>query len=306
MPADDAEDVDWVLFRQDSVISRRQALRFMSVWSLRHRVSAGRWSLPHRGVYVAHNATLSSGQRIWVAALAAGNGRAAPLAGATALASFGLRGYESSRVHVYVPPRLRPRSLPHYVVVHRSRLPRPDLSRGFPPRTMPARSVIDAARWAASDDRARAIVTAAFQQRLVDHAAMMLALSRLGRLGRRTLITSTIHDAAGGSESIAEHDFLVLCRRGRLPEPTRQVVTTDGTGHRRYRDAYFEEFAVHVEIDGGQHTEVREWWADMQRQNAMGINGDRVLRFPAWALRNDPDRVLEQVRAALIAGGWRP
>jgi very-short-patch-repair endonuclease len=44
----------------------------------------------------------------------------------------------------------------------------------------------------------------------------------------------------------------------------------------------------------------------MQRQNAMGINGDRVLRFPAWALRNDPDGVLEQVRAALIAGGWRP
>jgi Protein of unknown function (DUF559) len=171
---------------------------------------------------------------------------------------------------------------------------------------MPARSVIDAAVWASSDDRARAIITAAFQQRLVDHAAMLAALSRFGRLGRRELITSTIHDAAGGSESIAEHDFLILCRCGRLPEPTRQVVTTDAAGRRRYRDAYFKEFAVHVEIDGGQHTEVRQWWADMQRQNAMGINGDRVLRFPAWALRNDPDRVLEQVRAALIAGGWRP
>lgn len=171
---------------------------------------------------------------------------------------------------------------------------------------MPARSVIDAAQWAPSDYQARAIITAAFQQRLVDQAAMMLALSRYGRLRRRELITSTIHDAAGGSESIAEHDFLILCRRGRLPAPTRQVVTTDSTGRRRYRDAYFEEFAVHIEIDGGQHTEVREWWADMQRQNAMGINGDRVLRFPAWALRNDPDRVLEQVRAALIAGGWRP
>jgi hypothetical protein len=171
---------------------------------------------------------------------------------------------------------------------------------------MPARSVIDAARWAASDDHARAIITATFQQRLVDYTAMMLALSRFERIGRRGLITSTVHDAAGGSESIAEHDFLVLCRRGRLPMPTRQVVTTDASGRRRYRDAHFEEFAVHVEIDGGHHTEVREWWADMQRQNAMGINGDRVLRFPAWALRNDPDRVLEQLRAALIAGGWRP
>jgi Protein of unknown function (DUF559) len=171
---------------------------------------------------------------------------------------------------------------------------------------MPARSVIDAARWAASDDHARAIITATFQQRLVDEAAMMLTLSRFERIGRRELITCTIRDAAGGSESIAEHDFLVLCRGGRLPMPTRQVVITDASGRRRYRDVYFEEFAVHVEIDGGHHTEVRQWWADMQRQNAMGINGDRVLRFPAWALRNDPDWVLEQVRAALIAGGWRP
>jgi hypothetical protein len=306
MPADDADDLDWLLFRQERVISRRQALWFMSESRLRHNVSSRRWSLPHRGVYVAHNGELTSGQRTWVGALAAGNGRAASLAGTTATTSYGMRGYDSSLVHVYVPSRMRPRSVPRFTIVHRSGLSRADLSRGFPPRTTPARSLIDAARWATSDDQARAIITAGFQQRLVDYDAMMAALGRLPGLRRRGVITVTIHDAGAGTESISEHDFLVLCRRGRLPTPTRQTAMTDATGRRRYRDAYFEEFGVHVEIDGGHHTEAREWWADMQRQNAMSVNGDRILRFPAWALRHDPDRVIEQIRAALIAGGWRP
>jgi very-short-patch-repair endonuclease len=80
----------------------------------------------------------------------------------------------------------------------------------------------------------------------------------------------------------------------------------DADGRRRYRDAHFEEWGVHVEIDGGQHTEVAAWWADMRRQNAMAVAGDRVLRFPAWAIRNKPDEVITAVRTALIAAGWRP
>jgi very-short-patch-repair endonuclease len=91
-----------------------------------------------------------------------------------------------------------------------------------------------------------------------------------------------------------------------LPLPARQSVVVDASGRRRYRDAYFEEWRVHVEIDGGQHMEVASWWADMQRQNAMWVAGDRVLRFPAWAVRNKPKKVIATVRAALVAAGWRP
>jgi hypothetical protein len=279
----------------------------MSESHLRHLVVSGRWSLPHRGVYVAHNGQLTHAQRIWIGSLAAGSGRSAPLAGVTALQSCGLRGYESGLVHVYVPMRKRSRSVPSYVIVHRTeQLVRADLHHGPPPRTLPCRAVIDAAQWAASDDRARAIIAASFQQRLVDGDGMRRALARLARLRRRCLITRTIDDAASGSDSIAEQDFLRLCRTGGLPTPTRQTVMVDAAGRRRYRDAYFEKWRVHVEIDGGHHTDVREWWLDMRRQNEMGIAGDRVLRFPAWAIRDDAARVTAQVRAALVAAGWRP
>jgi very-short-patch-repair endonuclease len=84
------------------------------------------------------------------------------------------------------------------------------------------------------------------------------------------------------------------------------VPIVDADGRRRYVDAAFEPWGVHIEIDGRQHMEVRSWWADMKRQNALGVHGRRVLRFPAWALRNEPDVVIAQIRAALIAAGWRP
>src|SRR5262245_22854866 len=209
MPHDGASDLDWLLFRQDGVISRRQALRLMSDSRLRHLVVSGRWSLPHRGVYVAHNGTVTLAQRTWVGSFAAGSGRPAPLAGVTALQSYGLRGYESGVVHVYVPTRKRSRSVPSYVIVHRTeQLARADLHHGPPPRTSPCRALLDAAQWAGSDDRARAIIAAAFQQRLVDASGMRRALGGLTQMRRRSLITMTIEDAASGSESISEQDFL--------------------------------------------------------------------------------------------------
>jgi hypothetical protein len=210
-------------------------------------------------------------------------------------------------VHVYVPKAMQWTRPPDFVVVHRTHtLVAADLPGGSPPRTSAARAAIDATRWTYRDDRARAIIAAAFQRRLVDGPGMLAALGRLARVRRRGLILETIQDAAGGTESISEQDFLRLCRRGGLPTPTRQSVVTDASGRRRYRDAYFEPWKVHVEIDGGLHMDVRSWWADMRRQNEMWVAGDRVLRFPAWAVRNEPDRVLGTMRDALMAAGWRP
>ena len=80
----------------------------------------------------------------------------------------------------------------------------------------------------------------------------------------------------------------------------------DAEGRKRYRDAFFEEYGVHVEIDGGQHMEIRAWTADMRQHNEIAISGVRLLRFSGWLLRRRPAEVVAQLRAALIAGGWRP
>jgi hypothetical protein len=166
--------------------------------------------------------------------------------------------------------------------------------------------VIDAARWATTDDRARVVVSAAFQQRLVGRADVDEVLSRLRRVRRRELITMTVADAQDGSHSLAELDFVRLCRSHGLPVPSRQVARTDMRGTRRYLDALFEPWQVQVEIDGSHHLEAGQWWADLRRQNDLWVAGLRLLRYPAWVIRERPGEVATQLRAALIAAGWQP
>jgi len=305
--AAELDDLSYLLFVQDGVISRRQALRHLSAKAVDNRVRSGRWQAAARGVYVTHSGPIGREQMRWIGVLAAGAGRIGLLGGLSALETIGFRGFRSEAVHVLVPARLRDRNPLPWMVVHRTaRLAGEDIHRmGTPPGTMPARSLVDAAQWASSEDRARMIVAAGFQQRLVSADEMRTVLARMPRAKRRALIVEAVRDAAGGIHSLPEAEFCRLCRRHGLPEPARQVRRRAGGGN-RYLDVYFDTWGVHVEIEGGQHRDVHQWWADMRRQNQLWIPVDRVLRFPSWAVRHRPDEVIAQVRAALLAAGWRP
>ena len=81
--------------------------------------------------------------------------------------------------------------------------------------------------------------------------------------------------------------------------PDQQVERVDHAGRKRYRDAYWREWRLHVEVDGAFDLEVRSWWADMRRQNELWAEGDRVLRFPAWVATHHAEEVAGQIRAAL-------
>lgn len=116
----------------------------------------------------------------------------------------------------------------------------------------------------------------------------------------RRLLLLTLDDIGGGSESLAELDFVRLCRPAGVPAPLRQSVRQDNSGRRRYLDAEFPfrsgrgSFAV--EIDGALHLQPRTYWEDMARSNDVTITGIPVLRFPALALRLEPQAVVRQVR----------
>lgn len=295
-----------LLWRQSDVIARTQALRLLSAKSLAHRLRSGRWQSPHPGIYLGHNGPMTPEQRYWVGCLAAGVG--ALLAGPTAAALGGLRGYPTPTVHVLVPAARRIRQPPENVVVHRtSRLGRADRDMmALPPRTTMARSLVDAAAWAGSDHAAGALIAAGFQQRLVTLQEIDQTVRRLPRLPRRALIMQVARDASGGAHSLPEAEFLRALRRARLPAPQLQVRRRDAGGRSRYLDAYYARWRLHIEIDGGQHLEVRTYWADMRRQNEIWTGGDRILRFPSWAVRHQTFDVITQVRAALRAAGWSP
>ncbi len=279
----------------------------MSVKSLRNRVASGRWRAVRWGVLVAHNGPITEVQRLWVGVLAVGGDAPAYLGGLSALIASGLRTVRNRAIDVLVPAYRRV-SAPRGVTLHRTRH-LPDVDRRphtRPPTTTPARSVVDAAQWARSDDEARLIVASSFQQRLVGAGDLESVLARLPRARRRSLVLRTAWDCAGGSESLGELDVLTLCRRGGLPVPSRQVERRDRSGRRRYLDLYFDDWKVVVEIDGAHHMNVGQMWDDARRQNDLELAGYVVLRYPVFVVRQHPDLVLAEIRHALTAAGWSP
>lgn len=289
--------------RRYGVVTTAAATAWIGSAALRWRLASGRWQRPCRGVVVTHSGPLSSDQMLWVVVLAAGT--AAALAGLTAARIDGLTGFDDRRLHVVVPSsRVVRTGLPEAAVIHRSR----SFGAGDvhplrqPPRTRLPRSVLDAAAWARTDNSARAILAAGVQQRLVRADDLAAELARRDRLPRRALIRSAIADIAGGAQALSELDFCRLTRRFRLPEPSRQALRRDRAGRARWLDAYWEPARVVAEVDGLWHMDAAAWWADMRRDNDLTVSGYRVLRFPAFAVRDQPAAVAAQIADALRLG----
>jgi hypothetical protein len=296
-----------LLARQDNVITRHQALKFLSDKTVRHRVEAGRWRRLHLGVFIANTGVITANQRNWLAVLSAGADRHPDvcLAGLTALRQWGLHSIDSNAVHVLIAQPRQAR-VPAGTQVHRSRV-RPEVispNSIRPPMTFPGRSLLDAAQWARSDRQARLFVAASFQRELVTLADVRRAAEEQPNAQRRRLVLATAEDCAGGSHSLPELDLLALCRRFRLPTPTRQATRRDRSGRLRFLDAAFDEWRVAVEVDGAHHLEVARMWDDAVKSNALELDGYVVLRYPAFALRSEAARIAAEIREALRRAGW--
>ncbi|MEV2239062.1 DUF559 domain-containing protein [Micromonospora sp. NPDC049891] len=314
IPGDGADALQWLLFEQSGIVSWAQATAELPPAKVRHLLATGRWGRVCRGILRAASIDepYRREQHWWVAVLAAGPG--AVLAGLAAATAGGLRGnWRYETVDVLVPHHRRradllrrlPLGLPAARVRRSRQLPTEDRQRGRPDRTSMARSLVDAAQWARTDEDAQQILAAGCQQRRATPAEIGAVLARLPQARRRVLIRQTLQDIAGGAEALSEIDLVRLCRRHHLPAPTAQQRRRDADGRIRYLDAYWPQWRLHVEIDGAHHMDARHWAADLRRQNRVWIEGDRILRFTAFDVRHRPDDVAAQLRAALAAAGWR-
>jgi Protein of unknown function (DUF559) len=289
-----------LLQRQSHVVSVADAVSCLGRAHVRWMVASGQWQRPCRGVVVTFSGPLAREHHQWVAVLAAG--RSAVLAGLSAARLDGLTGFGGQQVHLLVPASRRVRrDLPPDVLVHRSRVFPPGSVHPLrlPPRTRPARSLVDAASWMGTANGARAVLAAGVQQRLVRVEDLRTVLDSRPALRRRRLITVTLGDIAGGAEALSELDFCRLTRRFGLPEPDRQAFRPDADGRKRWLDAYWDRARLVAEVDGRWHMDAHAWWADMRRDNDLTVSGLRVLRFPSFAVRDQPEIVAAQIRAAL-------
>lgn len=287
---------------QGDVLSRRQLYaRGLTRGEVRAELKARRWQR-----FGDQCVRTGPGDRtsFWWRALFEVGPRAV-LDGVTALQAAGLTTISENLIHIAVPKSANPRPC-RGVRVHETRRYREeDVVGDGIPRMRPPTAAVHAALWARSNNQAALFIVAPVQQGLVAVSELADAVALVHRHPRRKLLRQLVQDVDEGVESIGERDFARACRRRGFPKPTRQEMRRLPSG-RVFYDVTWEQYRVRVELDGLQHLRVELAGQDALKQNAATIAGDRVLRIPFFAFRADPEPYLDQVEAALRAGGWQP
>lgn len=257
------------------------------------RVASGRWQLVAPEVVSMDNGRLDRSQQMWRAVLHAPG--PAWVGHLTSLEEHGLTGWKRDPVHLLVArSRLAPLS---GVVIHQSdRVPAeaPDLAAGLP-LVPAARAALDAASSLPHPRLAGGLIIATVQQRVATVAELEVEVAAAGRVRNKVAIVAALRSAGAGAESMSEADVEPLVRRAGLPAPRRQVVIA---GRRRDLAIDLPDGTVLVlEIDGPHHDDPRQRWIDAQRDAELLALGYVVLRLPAYVVRTDPRRVVEQLVA---------
>lgn len=286
---------------QDGIISRRQLRQLgLSRFDVRTEVRAARWHKPSPMTVAVFTGDLSQRQGWWVSLPETGC-TAAALDGVTALQAAGLRGYEATTAISY-PRGAKPRH-PDGAAVHVTEWRRPgDIVTVGVPRVRPA-AAVRGALWAGTDRQAALILVLAVQQRLTTAKRLAMELATVQRHPRRRLLNRLIADIADGAQALGELDFAGLCRRHRLPRPSRQVIRRGPHG-RAYLDVYFDDYGLVVEIDGIHHQLGMNPVDDALRQNDLTLGANAVLRIPLLGVRLQAGRFMAQLMRGLRDRGW--
>lgn len=233
---------DEVEREQRGVVTAAQAYAAFGKSFVQHQVRARRWQRPCRGVIVAHNGPIDEAERTMIALLSCAPG--AVVAGLTALREDGFSGFEGldARPRILLPNGAR-RSGNRDVSVHWSASlgsADADFNR-IPPRTRPARSAVNEASWSGPPRLARALILSAVQQRMCRPGDILECLAMLPNCCHHGIIRESAMDAAGGTQSLPEGDFLRLCTSNGAPPPSRQVMCRRPDG-RYFLDVAWREY----------------------------------------------------------------
>jgi hypothetical protein len=290
---------------QAGVITRQQALATgLSTNAITWRLKRQRWRQIHWGVYTTFTGPVSREAQLWAAVLYAGKG--ALLSHETAAELHGLVGRRSPLIHVTIPAsrRVRPAS---GLIIHISAIADTEarFPRGVVPHTFPEETVVDLVHAARDLDEACGWITGAFGQRLTGEGPLRAEIGRREKLRWRRQLDEILTAAADGAHSVLEFRYDRDVERAHgLPVAARQVPFTKPDGRRGFRDRYYGEFGIVVELDGKQaHPEERRG-ADRSRDNAATAGGGATLRYDWRDVTRDACLTAAQVADSLRSRGW--
>jgi hypothetical protein len=297
--------------RQDSVVSRAQALRGgLSRHGIGYRLrDGGTWRVLLPAVYLTLPGVPTQAQ--WETAAILYAGPHAVITGAAALRFYEFRQIprqDGDVVDILIPARFQ-RASTGCVRVHRTSHMPPMWVKGWSARryAYPARAVVDTARWLADLREVRALVGDAVQNRHCAIAQLADEL-RVGGTPNGGLLRRVIAEVTDGVRSAPEAELRDLIIKARMPMPlfNPRLYLPNGS-FIACPDAWWPDAGVAIEIDSRQwHLAPDDWERTMTRHSDLGQYGIVTLHATPHQLRTDPAPFMRKAANAYKAGTARP
>jgi predicted transcriptional regulator of viral defense system len=264
---------------QAGAISRQQLLDVgISAQMIIRRVERQRWQQLHRGVYAVFTGPPGRETRLWAAVLRAGPG--AVLSHQTAAELHGLIESAAETIYVTVPSTRRV-AAPGVVIRTSGRIGSARQPCREPPRTSVEETVLDLIQLARTFDDVCGWVTRACGKRLTTETKLRTAVALRKKMRWRIEVDDVLAATGDGIHSVLEYRYVRDVERAHgLPRSRHQQrVVIDGRAV--YRDAYYEEYRLAVELDGRLAHPDEERWRDSRRDVQAGARGVYTARY-SW------------------------
>jgi hypothetical protein len=294
---------------QRGIVGRGQALRAgFSPNQIAWRLAAGRWQRVHEGVYATFTGKLSREAQLWAAVRRLGPG--ALLSYETAAELHGLTDRQASApIHVTIPRARRPAQrirLPG-VTVHRSDRSKPQFANSWKlPRTRVEDTVLDLIEAAPTFDAGYAWLARALSRDLTTVAALRAALAARSRFRWRAWLADALEEASDGAHSALELRYIRDVERAHgLPAAQRQA-RRQLAGRTHYKDNWYGDYRVVVEIDGPAYHAGDRAQHDRHRDNLnLAVDAANTYRFGPAAVTERACESAALVAATLRRNGWQ-
>lgn len=290
--------------RQEGVLRRDQALRWLSAKQVQGRLASGAWERVFPRVFRVVGAPVGWRQSLRALCLWAGTGFA--LSHRTAAELHRLSRFRAQRLELSVTRHL---VRPGACVVHEVQpfgRGEVEVLQGLPV-TSATRTLFDLA--SLDDvrlDDLRASVDQALREKKTSVERLEVSLARCAGhrgAGRMRRILVELQGGGGPTESELEARVLELIRGAGLPVPERQRTVIVG-GRLRRVDFRYPGARVIVEADGyAYHSNVIAFEKDRQRRNSLITAGYEVLQWTWKALEERPFVLIQELVTVLARRG---
>jgi hypothetical protein len=294
---------------QHGIVDRGQALEAgFTRRQIEYRLKSAAWRTLYPTVYTTFSGPIPREARLWAAVRLAGDG--AMLSHQTAAEIHGIVDKPlGTEIHITVPSCRRPvrRRDVHGIIIHRSDQSKPQFVGPFKlPRTTVEDTVLDLATSAPTFDRAYGWIARAASRKLVTVGGLRAALAQRRRARWREWLNEALEEAADGVHSSLELRYVRDVERAHgLPRSQHQGRRRlDGKVH--YRDNWYPDYLVVVEIDGPSYHQNEQVQHDHHRDNLnLALDGVKTHRFGPVAVTERACETAVMVAATLQRNGWQ-